>query len=243
MNAIGGTWPGFTGSASSSSTAEGSRLILVTAKRLKGLGRKGGTQGVSRGSKRTPERRRRARRPVASLPPEPEIAIEALPFGLTPLQYTFALTWASNGFNGAAAYRAASPKVLDITARTEGSRTLALPNVRAFLASLLGARWKAEQMDGDEALGRVARDARADIRLLYDDKGELLTPNLWPDEIAGSIKSIADGPYGLKVTLVDPLTARRIILEQTGKLKNPLEGAIDALADAIRADVARTTKA
>lgn len=117
----------------------------------------------------------------------------------------------------------------------EGSRSLANPCVRALLQPKLDAAWRALQMGGDEALARVARDARADIRLLYDEKGELLKPHLWPDEIAGSVKSVQDGPYGLKVSLVDPLAARRTILEQTGKLKT-LPESVDALAAAIRAD-------
>ena len=32
-------------------------------------------------------------------------------------------------------------------------------------------------MSGDEALGRVAMDARADTRLLFDEKGDLLNPH------------------------------------------------------------------
>lgn len=192
--------------------------------------------GKNRPNTPPPRGGRRLKKPRAT-------PLSTLPFGLTPLQYTFALTWASNGFNGASAYRAASPTVSLATASVNGSRMLAIAKVRAFLASLLGDRWKAEQMNGEEALGRVARDARADLRMLYDAKGELLPVHQWPDEIAGSVKSLAERADGtVKITLVDSLTARRIILEQTGKLKTPLEGAFDALADAIRADVARTQK-
>ena len=79
-------------------------------------------------------------------------------------------------------------------------------------------------MSGDEALGRVAMDARAAIRLLFDEKGELLSPHDWPDSVAGCVKAIQHGPYGLKITLVDPLVALRIILEQTGKLKSTGDG-------------------
>lgn len=79
-------------------------------------------------------------------------------------------------------------------------------------------------MDGDEALARVALDARADMRDLYDDNGQLLKPHQWPDSIANSVKAYKPGPNGDTVVLNDSLAARRVILEQTGKLKNPLAG-------------------
>ncbi len=141
------------------------------------------------------------------------------PSDLTPAQHQFALEYVCNGFNATAAYRAAHPNVTYATARMEGSRCLAHPCVRAFLDPQLQSRWKALQPDGDEALGRIALDARADLRLLFDEKGELLKPHEWPDDIANSIESVelrADG--GVKVRLTGKLTARRIILEQTGKL-------------------------
>jgi hypothetical protein len=73
-------------------------------------------------------------------------------------------------------------------------------------------------MSGDEALGRVAMDARADVRKLFNpDTGKMLPVHLWPDDIAGSVRSIK----GDAVTFTDPLAARRIILEHTGKLKTP----------------------
>ena len=77
-------------------------------------------------------------------------------------------------------------------------------------------------MDADEALYLVSCDARADIRELFDDRGRLLLMSQWPDSIAVSVKAIQPGPFGTKIVLNDKLAARRIILEQTGKLKNPL---------------------
>ena len=44
----------------------------------------------------------------------------------------------------------------------------------------------------------------------------------WPDSIAVSVKAIQPWPFGTKVVLNDKLAALRIILEQTGKLKNSL---------------------
>lgn len=75
-------------------------------------------------------------------------------------------------------------------------------------------------MDADEALYLVSCDARADIRELFDHKGHLLPMQQWPDSIANSVKAIHPGPSGTRIVLNDKLAARRIILEQTGKLKN-----------------------
>lgn len=52
------------------------------------------------------------------------------------------------------------------------------------------------QMDADEALGAITRDARADIRRLFDTKGELLPVHQWSDDIARSVKSVRQKPWG-----------------------------------------------
>lgn len=93
-------------------------------------------------------------------------------------------------------------------------------------------------MDGDEALARVALDARADPRKLFGQDGKILPPAQWTDEIANSVEAFelkADG--AVKVKLASKTMARRTILEQTGKLKSPLEGGISALARALRGDL------
>jgi hypothetical protein len=79
-----------------------------------------------------------------------------LPKGLTPAQYTFALAYLENGFKAAAAYLEAHPGVTSATARVEGSRTLADPDVRAFVDWRLEQHWGPLQMRGEEAV--VLRD-------------------------------------------------------------------------------------
>jgi hypothetical protein len=109
--------------------------------------------------------------------------------------------------------------------------------VQAFLKPQLDAHWKALQMDGEEALARVALDARADLRALFDANGKALPPQQWPDDLANSIEAVdikEDGTY--KVKLTNKGQARRTILEQTGKIKSPLAESVDALAAAILAD-------
>ena len=54
------------------------------------------------------------------------------------------------------------------------------------------------------------------------------------------MEAIAPGEHGIKVVFADPQLAQRIIMEQQGKLKT-VGGGLDALAEAIRADLSRGT--
>lgn len=149
---------------------------------------------------------------------------------LSPAQEQFCLTYLANGFNGAAAYKAAYPGIEDAAARACASRLLTNANVKAYLEPRITEHWKALQMDGEEALARVALDARADLRGLFDEHGEPLPPHQWPDDLANSIEAVdlkEDGTY--KVKLTSKGHARRTILEVTGKVKNPT--ADDAIRD------------
>lgn len=93
-------------------------------------------------------------------------------------------------------------------------------------------------MDGDEALARVSLDARADITELFDDAGKMLPPKQWPAHLRNSIEAFELKPDGsTKVKLASKSAARRTILEQTGKLKSPIEGGMSALAQALRGDL------
>jgi hypothetical protein len=58
--------------------------------------------------------------------------------------------------------------------------------------------------------------------MLFDEGGKMLPVHRWPDSIARSVKAIRPTPEGWAVTLNDSLQARKLILEQTGKLKSPL---------------------
>jgi hypothetical protein len=85
-------------------------------------------------------------------------------------------------------------------------------------------------MDGDEAFARVSLDARADITELFDEQGKIPPPKQWPAHLRNSDESFErkkDGSF--KVNLASKTMARRTILEQTGKLKSPLESGMSAL--------------
>lgn len=178
------------------------------------------------------------RRKIAT-PKKPRSPLPHEKVGLKLEHYDFCLNYLANGFNATAAYKAAYPAAKDHTARVDGCRLLAKANVKAFISQGLEDRWKARQISGDQALARVALDATSDLRDLYGADGQILPAHLWPDDLANSIEAIehrADG--GIRVKLVSKLGARRIILEQTGKLASAA-GGLDALAAALREDLER----
>jgi hypothetical protein len=120
-----------------------------------------------------------------------------------------------------------------VAAASGAYQLLRNPQIRARVEALKQARWKRLQMSGDEALYRVAVTARADVLDLFDDHGQLLSPHLWPASVRLAVKSVKQHDGGMTISLFDALTAQRIILEQTGTLKNPLVGGIASLAKLI----------
>src|SRR5688572_8412886 len=164
--------------------------------------------------------------------------LAGLPDGFTPAQYEWALAYLANGFNASAAAKHAYPDVKnDQTARAMGYENLTKPHIRTWLLSQLEDRWKALHMSGDEALARVAQDARADIRMLFDAKGALLKPHEWPDEIADSVEGV-DFEKG-RIKLTSKAAARRTILEVTGKVKG--ESTVDQLVEAMKATIEKNS--
>jgi phage terminase small subunit len=139
--------------------------------------------------------------------------------GLTPAQRTFVLVYIANGFNATGAYLSAHPNVTGNTARTEGARTLANPDVKRAIDRHIEKRWKALHMTGDEVLGRLALDARADIRLAFDAKGKMLPVSEWPDDLVNSVNTVQIGDKGARIQLTSKIAARRILAEVTKKLK------------------------
>jgi hypothetical protein len=157
--------------------------------------------------------------------------------GLSARERIFATAYLSNGFNGAQAYRTIRPEATSDTCRTEGSAWLAKSHVRAYVTAQVQKAFEAAGMSGAEALGRLAQDAKSDVRELFDDEGNPLPPQLWPPSIVNSIEGFDLHKDGMRVRLVSKLAARRTILELTGKLKSPLADDISVLARALRGDL------
>jgi phage terminase small subunit len=145
--------------------------------------------------------------------------------GLTASQHLFVLEYLRNGFNGAAAYRAAYPDCKSEGASRACACRLLLTNanVRAAVSEQLGDSLAKLRLDADEALHLLSRDAQADIRLLYDDRGRPLPVHRWPDEIAHSVKAIQPTAFGIKVVLNDSLKARELLAIAGGKLRQQVD--------------------
>jgi|GEM_PF-6592103 phage terminase small subunit len=157
--------------------------------------------------------------------------------GLSLREKAFCVAYLSNGFNGAGAWRSLHADASFDTCRTEGSCTLAKPHVRAYVHRQVTKAFEAAGMSGAEALGRLAQDAKSDIRELFDEYGNPLPPQHWPETIASSVEAYERTKDGFKVKLVSKLHARRTILELTGKLKSPLSEELSVLARALRGDL------
>lgn len=130
------------------------------------------------------------------------------------------------------------------------------PLIAARIAELLADRFKRLHMDADEILARAAMIARADMRALYDDKGNLLSPNELDMESAAGVASVkvfeefsGTGKNRVKVgetrevRLRDPMPAIRLLAEHKKLVKAPDTG-VNALANALaqRLGAARAQK-
>lgn len=164
--------------------------------------------------------------------------LAGLPEGFTPAQYEFAITYLANGFNASGAAQRAYPNQTKGAALQQGHENLRKPHIKAFILSQLDDRWKSLHMSGDEALARVAGDARADLRMLFGTDGKLLKPHEWPDEIADSVEGV-DVEKG-RVKLASKGNARRTILEVTGKVKG--ESTVDQLVEAMKATIEKNAE-
>lgn len=202
-------------------------------------------RGRAATAKRPIKKRRPKRRTAAA---ETPAAAETLPAvipqrgtRITDAQRSFALHYISNGFNAAAAYRAAHPGVTEQTSRVEGCRTLAIPNVRHVLGELMEKQWTALQMDAEETLGRAARAARLDWRDVVTETGQIRPVHEWPDAFEAAVDGIEFHPRGAvkKVKLVSRIAVFRLLLEVAGRLRSGAAESVDALAEAIRADISR----
>lgn len=174
-----------------------------------------------------------ARRKPTPHPP----AAEKKAAGLTTEQQRFVHEYDANGGNGTQAYLASHPDCKSQNAAAAcASRMLRNAKVRDQINQLAAARFKRLQMTGDEALALEALSARADIRELYDEHGKLLPIKDWPDTIARCVKSVRPGPFGDTIILEDRHAARRVVLEATGKLKNPIAAGALSLARLLTGD-------
>jgi phage terminase small subunit len=156
---------------------------------------------------------------------------------LTHEQYRFGIEYMANGGNATAAYRAGHPAANAATCAVNGSRMLRNTKVRDYLRTEVESKLAVRKANGDVLIGLVVQDAFADIRDLFDHKGELLKPHDWPLSVALSVESFERrGDGTVRVRLASKFQARRLLLEITGKAKARTETVAEVLAAALRHD-------
>ena len=120
------------------------------------------------------------------------------------------------------------------------------PLIKKRIAELMADRFKSLHMDVDEILARTASIARADVRGLFNEDGNLRNPGELDDTEAAAIAGIEiaeefdkdeEGKkrligYTKKVRLRDPMPALRLLAEYKKLVKQPDDG-VNALASAL----------
>lgn len=146
---------------------------------------------------------------------DPAFALTANPFGLTAREQRFVEAYVADP-NAHAAYKLAHPRCSDRTAYTNGAAVLRKTHIQQALDAERRAQWVRRQMDGDEALARIANVARGDIGDVLPESDRL---KLLPEDVRRRIKSIRETKYGREIVLYDALHANEVIAKATGKLK------------------------
>lgn len=144
------------------------------------------------------------------------------PFGLTPRELLFVEAYVGvAAMNASEAYRLAGFQCAPASVGPNAGRLIKKDRVAKAVHTRLAARVQQLRiMDGDEALARITQFARADIRKLFPPDSAIAK---LPDEIAGCIKSVMPGKYGMRLELVDPLRANELMAKATGKLKETIK--------------------
>ncbi len=105
---------------------------------------------------------------------------------LTPKQARFVEEYLVDLNGAAAAVRAGySPH----TARSLANRLLTYVDVQAAIAEAVKRRSERTEVTQDRVLLDLARISFFDARRLFDEGGNLLTPDAWPDEVAAAVAS------------------------------------------------------
>lgn len=92
--------------------------------------------------------------------------------------------------NGTKSFIRAGGDVKEASAATMAYRLLRKLEIQEKLQALAEARSKRVQVDGDKVLSDLCEISESDIRRMYDDRGALLPPNEWPDDLALAIKEV-----------------------------------------------------
>lgn len=135
----------------------------------------------------------------------------------------FALRFLANGRNATDAYMDTHPRAKRSTAGTEGAKFLKDPRVKVIVDREIQARKARLSMDADEALEGISNIARADIRRLYDENGNILPVKLWPEDLMKVVKTLKPTPFGWQLVLYDRLKSYELMAIAGGKLRQQVD--------------------
>jgi len=139
------------------------------------------------------------------------------PFHLTARELLFVEAYCGAArFSASRAYQLAGYRTTGSGGRSNACKLLAKHRVAEAIAGRLAARVERLQvMDGDEALERLTRYARADI-------GKVLGPHdpiaQLPDDIRLTIHRVRDTQFGRVIELYDAMKATELLAKAAGKL-------------------------
>lgn len=112
------------------------------------------------------------------------------PDGLTQVEIDALNEYMINGGRQSDALRAVHPKAKNWSIETvnaEASQLFNKPRIRIRLAQLRAEQAKRTAVTSDRILQETARLAFSDARKLFNERGELLHPSEWPDDVAASV--------------------------------------------------------
>jgi len=133
------------------------------------------------------------------------------------------------------------------SARNQACRLMKEPDIIARVEELRKAQFQALQMETDEILGRLAAQARGDLRMLYDDDGKLRPINDLSMEEAACLQEVIETttPGGKdangnrlpdivtrKIKLRDPTAALRMLAQHKRLIGSEADEALSNIAEA-----------
>jgi phage terminase small subunit len=120
--------------------------------------------------------------------------------------------------------QAGHPNCTRDSAAANGQRLLRKDRVKRAVEEHRARHLAEAEIDVSEAMLVLARTLRADIGLLYDERGYLKPIATWPVEVRTVVKSVEDRDHGrAKVVMYDKLAAAMRVAEHHGKLGRKVE--------------------
>lgn len=132
---------------------------------------------------------------------------------LNPKQRLFCLEYMKDLNGTQAAIRAGYSEK---TARNIASENLAKPYIMEFIAKLQAERAQSVKIDAQWLLDRLAREAEADERDLYDEHGNFLPVSEWPLVWR---QGLVTGIESEGAAITDPFSGEKVIKSRVSKVK------------------------